>query len=284
VEGIEAGFSKDSAARDTGILLFNHGLFAAERKYFDPKIDDTNVLNRNIKNLLLLQRHPDMSPGNIVGAYGGVKEINPENGLLERTRTMRGEDIAYSHLYLGETDLPPDEFGYRYWDALEYLKSRGVKHIVIGFPQVLCDSVLGMVELYNQVGKEIGVKTWLKYKYGDYAKYPGCGHPFADYWGNWVDAEGVCLTMGGCADGEYPPPRKTPLDEKREDMDPSLAFDLSDFGHLGYDRKFGPPDPDKPVQNQYRGTWAVCVHPNSDPRIGKILAQHVLAAIERVWG
>jgi len=283
VEGIEASFSKDVSARDTGILLFNHGLFAAERKYFDPKIDDTNVLNGNIKSLLL-QRHPDMDPGNIVGAYGGVKELNPENGLLERNRTMRGEDIAYSYLYLGDRDLPPDEFGYRYWDALEYLKNRGVKHIVIGFPQVLADSVLGMVELYNQVGKEIGIKTWLKYKAGDYAKYPGCGHPFADYWGNWVDAEGVCLTMGGSVEGEYPPLRKTPLDEKREDMDPSLAFDLSDYGHLGYDPKLGPPDPEKPVQDQYRGTWDVCVHPNSDPRIGKLLAQQVLAAVERLGG
>jgi hypothetical protein len=97
-----------------------------------------------------------------------------------------------------------------------------------------------------------------------------------------VDAEGVCLTMGGCADGEYPPLRKTPLDEKREDMDPSLAFDLSDFGHLGYDQKLGDPDQEKPVQKQYRGTWAVCAHPNSDPRIGKLLAKHVSAAVERV--
>ena len=35
------------------------------------------------------------------------------------------------------------------------------------------------------------------------------------------------------------PCAKRPLDEKREDMDPSLAFDLSDFGHLGYDQKLG---------------------------------------------
>jgi len=287
VEGIEARMSKRVPDGETGIILFNHGLFVPERKFFDPKIDDTVILNKNIKSLLL-ERHPEMDPDNIIGAYGGIKELNPENGLIERTRSMRGEDLGQAYLYRGEKDLPGDEWGYRYWDALEHLKNRGVQHIVVGFPQVVADSVLTMVELYNQIGKEIGVKSWMDYSEGNYAHYPDCGHPFADYWGNWVTTEQVtssgktsfCLTMGGCeGTDDYPPPRLTPLEEKREDMDPSLAFDLSDYGNLGYDAKLGPPDPEKPVQNQYSGTWDLYIPPNDDPRLGQLLGKQVLRTV-----
>lgn len=286
VEGIESGMSPMVSAAETGIVLFNHGFFTAERRFFDPKIDDTLILNKNIKSILI-RRHPDMVPANIVGAYGGVKELNPENGLVERTRNMRGEDLAHANQLGSEQDMPGDEWGYRYWNALEYLKNRGVKHIVIGFPQVVADSVLTMVELYNQVAKEIGVKTWLKHKEGNFPKYPESGHPFAEYWGNWIDFEyedednkRCCLTMGGCKDGGiYPPLRRTPLDSKREDMDPSLAFDLCDYGHLGYDSARGAPDPQKPVQDQYAGTWEIYTPPNCDARLGQIPAKHVLNAL-----
>ena len=291
-EGIEAGMSPAVTDAETGVVLFNHGIFMADRRFFDPKIDDTVVLNRNIKDILL-QRHPGMQSENIIGAYGGVKELNPENGLVERTRRMRGEDLAHAYLLGSDDDMPGVEWGYRYWDALDCLKNRGVKHIVIGFPQVIADSVLTLVELYNQVGKEIGVKTWLKHETGDFEHYPAVGHPFAEYWGNWVDTRspdspgtGCCLTMGGCADGgPYPPPRQTPLNTRREDMDPSLAFDLSDYGHLGYDQSLGPPDPDCPVQGQYTGTWDLYVPPNSDERLGRLLAKHVLdaARLPMVW-
>ena len=60
-DGIEARMSKSVADSETGILLFNHGLFVPERKFFDPKIDDTTLLNKNIK-ALLLKRHPEMDP------------------------------------------------------------------------------------------------------------------------------------------------------------------------------------------------------------------------------
>ena len=96
VEGIEAGMSGAVTDAETGVLLFNHGLFAA-RAYFDPKIDDTVVLNENIK-ALMLERHPGIDPDNIVGAYGGFREINPENNIYERTREMRGEDLAFANL------------------------------------------------------------------------------------------------------------------------------------------------------------------------------------------
>jgi hypothetical protein len=196
---------------------------------------------------------------------------------------MRGEDLAYANLHQSLDELPPAPWGYRYWDALEYLKNRGVKHMVIAFSQVITDSVLTLVEYYNQIGKEIGVKTWLYYDEGNFERYPDVGHPFAEYWGNWVgtDCGGVpcCFTMGGCGDGRsYPPPRQVAMDEPRDDMDPSLAYDLSDYGHLGYDSALGPPDPDRPVQNQYTGTWEVYTPPSADPRVGALLAKHVLHA------
>jgi len=61
-------------------------------------------------------------------------------------------------------------------------------------------------------------------------------------------------------------------------FDPSLVYDLSDYGNLGYDSALGPPDPNGPVQDQYTGTWAVWEAPNNDPRVGKLLAQYVLNA------
>jgi len=282
VEGIEASISGTVTDAKTGVILFNHGLFDPDRKFFDPKIDDTVTLNENIK-AQLLARHPGMEPENIVGAYGGVKEINPENGLRERTRPMRGEDLAHSYLHEGDNDMPGDEWGYRYWDALEYLKNRGVEHIVIGFPQVISDSVLTLVELYNQIGNGIGIKTWVKWGTWDFINYPVFGHPFADYWGNWVDTdcggEECCFEMGGCSDGRpYPPPRQEQLDKARDDMDPSLAYDLSEFGHLGYDPGVGAPDPNNPVQDQYTGTWEMYHPPDADPRVGQMLANHVLNA------
>jgi len=278
-EGIEKGMSETVSDADTGVMIFNHGLFDPNRRFFDPKIDDTNILNDNIKKLLL-ERHPEMKAENIIGAYGGVKQINPENDILERTREMRGEDIAHSYMYNTNRDLPDNEWGYRYWDGLEHLKNSGVKHIVVGFSQVVSDSVLTLVEMPNQIAKEIGVKTWSKHEQSDFENYPGIGHPFTEYWGNWVDTEGqgmkYSLKMGGEKDLPYPPPRQTPLDEKREDMDPSLAFDLCDYGHLGYDQAKGAPDPDKPVQDQYTGTWDFYITPGKDIRLAKLLAKHVL--------
>jgi hypothetical protein len=86
--------------------------------------------------------------------------------------------------------------------------------------------------------------------------------------------------MGGCDDGRpYPPPRQAPIDEEISDLDPSLAYDLSDYGNLGYDSALGSPDTSKPVQDQYAGTWALWATPNNEPRMGKMLAEHVVDAI-----
>jgi hypothetical protein len=358
VEAIEDAFSGAVSDADTAVLLFNHALHDYNEP-FDPKINDTLIINEGIKSQLL-SLHPTMDPDNIIGAFGGIQEVNPANGLKERNRPMRGE--SYGHGWLYETDkvLPGDEWGYRYWDALEYLKNKGVQHIVISFPQVVIDNALNMVEIYNQIaGREIGYKNWLQWGTGDFTRYPGVGHPFADYWGIWVNtdcgewelnydsgtsgfseratltgvtsgATGVikwfsgdttsgtltlkkvsgtfqdnemitddkggsasadgaeamtskpecCFEMGGCGDPlrPYPPVRQTPLHTKMEDIDPALCFDMSEYGHLGYDPASGPPDPNSPVQNQYTGTWEMYIPPNDDPRVGQMLGNYVLQA------
>lgn len=358
VEAIEAGMSSAVSDAATGILLLNHSLNYDNNEVFDPKINDTLVLNKNIKSQLL-KRHPGMDPENIIGAYLGKREINPENGLLEHTRAMRAEVYGYAWLYESNKELPGEEWGYRCWDGLEYLKDRGVKHIVISNPQINTASVLDLVEMPNQIGREIGIKTWASWEKGDRTRYPGIGHPFADYWGMWVytdcgewqlkyeggisgfaggvtitgkdsGARGVvkwlagdvtsgtltlkevsgtfkdgeiitdnksasahaagsevmtakrecCFEMGGCGDPlrPYPPPRWTPLNKARTDLDPSVAYDMSDYGHLGYDPLQGPPDSHKPVQHQYAGTWAMYTPSSDNPGVGKLLAKHVLNA------
>ena len=283
VESIELVMSATVLDSETGVLLLNHAI-NDYNEFFDPKIDDTEVLNQNIKSRLLDQ-HPDMKPENIIGAFMGIKETGAENGLLERTRGMRGEDLGYAWLYESTKQKPSGEWGYLYWDALEYLKNRGVKHIVIAFPQIITDSVLNLVEVPNQIAKEIGFKNWLYWGTGDDKAYPGIGHPFADYWGNWVDTDcggqPCCFEMGGCSDGRpYPPVRQTALGSKRGDMDPSLAYDVCEYGHLGYDQSISAPDVNKPIQNQYTGTWAMYIPPNDNPRVGKLLAKYVLLAAQ----
>ena len=229
----------------------------------------------------------------------GIKEQNPEVVVkppsfsqLERTRPMRGENLGHAYLYETEELFPEGQWGYLYWDALEYLKNQGVEHIVIAFPQISVDSVLNMVEVPNQMAKEIGYRNWLYIDELQPGTYPGVGHPFADYWGIWVEqqcpvpdqpgsSQPCCFEMGGCADGRpYPPPRLAPATKARDDLDPSLAYDVSEYGHLGYDPALGKPDKTQPVQAQYSGTWAMWDPPNDDPRVGQFLARKVSEYIE----
>ncbi len=294
VEGIEARMAPEIDWAGTGVLLVNHAT-REHNESFDPKIDDTLLLNANIRRLLL-ERHPSLRAGNVLGAWFGRKVENPAASprgpgrvRRERSREMRGENLGDARLY--ETGAPPaGDMGYLYWDALDRLRANGVRHIVIAFPQIMVDSVLNLVEVPNQIAKEIGYRTWIDFARRDFARYPGVGHPFADYWGIWVATQcpapqggatvPCCFTMGGCADGRpYPPPRTTPPDELRDDLDPSLAFDVSEFGHLGYDPALGAPDTERPVQSQYRGTWSLWRPPNDDPRVGRLLARHVLALL-----
>jgi hypothetical protein len=61
-------------------------------------------------------------------------------------------------------------------------------------------------------------------------------------------------------------------------MDPSLAYDVSEYGHLGYDPAQDTPDPNGPVQDQYKGTWAIYYPPNGNSGICQLLVKHVLNA------
>lgn len=89
-----------------------------------------------------------------------------------------------------------------------------------------------------------------------------------------------CFEMKGCGDPlrPYPPVRQTPINVAMSDLDPLLVYDMSDYGHFGYDPALGSPDPNGPVQDQYTGTWALYTPPSDDPRVGQMLARHVLNA------
>ncbi|MBL8629625.1 MAG: hypothetical protein JNM81_08360 [Rhodospirillaceae bacterium] len=293
-DGVVKSFNPKIAPADTAVMFINHATREGNEA-FDPKINDTLILDGNIKRELL-KRYPGMKPENIVGSWMGLRQPNPNikvggrvRSNIERTREMRGEDLGNAWLYEQNGVLPGGDHQYRYWDALTMLKDRGVKHIVVIFSQIVINSALDLVEVPNQIAKEIGSKTWLYAKTGNYDLYPKHGNPFADYWGIWVEQEckingttqSCCFEMGGCKDGRpYPPPRQTLIDKAREDVDPSLAFDISAYGQLGYDPAKGAPSDDKPVQNQYTGTWAMWVPANDDPRMGELLAAEVVKYVK----
>ena len=64
-------------------------------------------------------------------------------------------------------------------------------------------------------------------------------------------------------------------------MDPSLGYDIPAFGHIGYDPAQGSPSDDRPVQQQYRGTWAMWRPPNDDPRMGELMARFIVEAVQQ---
>ena len=296
VDGIEQAFNPRVPPARTAVLFINHATRDGNETY-DPKINDSQLLDGLIEQELL-RRHPDMKLDNMLSGWMGIKELNPAippgaRSSSERTREMRGEDLGNAWLYESARQMPAGRHGHRYWEALDLMRQRDVGHIVVIFSQIVVDSVLNLVEVPNQVAKEIGSHSWLDWRRGDFRRYPAVGHPFADYWGNWVDTqcriEGsvpaatgpCCFTMGGCGDTRpYPPPRQVPLTSIRQDTDPSLAFDIPAYGHLGYDPALGPPSDSAPVQGQYRGTWAMWRPANDDPRMGKLLARQVIAALE----
>jgi hypothetical protein len=88
--------------------------------------------------------------------------------------------------------------------------------------------------------------------------------------------------MGGCGGSQPYPPLRQITGAARTALDPSLAYDLSDYGHLGYSPAGGAPNPNTPVQNQYTGTWEMYKPASADPRVGEMLAQHILSEFECV--
>ena len=297
VEGIEAEFDAEIALENTGVLMVNHGIHSMNQ-VFDPKINDTLILNQNIKDLLM-KKHPEMQAKNILGGWFGdmvrnelVKPGPPAFTQLERTREMRGENLGYILLHDSQNQKPQGDWKFRYWQALEQLRTNGVQHIVVVFPQIMENSVLNLVEVPNQIAKEIGYKNWSKIDQLDFKTYPTVGHPFADYWGIWVktmckvssdpeQSKPCCFKMGGCPNGQlYPPSRQAPLNKRRDDLDPSLAFDVSHFGHLGYDSESGMPSETQPVQNQFTGTWSMWKVTDDHRAVAEFLADKVVEHLE----
>jgi hypothetical protein len=299
VDGIVTSLNPDVPIANTAVLIVNHSIRDGNQA-FDPKVNDTVQMDRLIK-AELLRRYPSMKPENILGSWMGLRVENPELGesrrggyKTERSREMRGESLGNAWLYLSDRQLPGGDHRYRYWEALDLFRERGVGHIVVAFTQIVTDSVLNLVELPNQIAKEIGRETWLRAETLDFETYPETGSPFADYWGIWAKTqckvpggpdgatEPCCFDMGGCGTGQpYPPLRQTPTNKARQDTDPSLVFDIPAYGHLGYDVAKGPPSEEGPVQGQYRGTWELWRPANDDPRIGELLARQVVMLLDK---
>ena len=116
VTGIEAVLNPAVADADVGVILLNHPIFDWN-EFFDPKTNDTLIVNQNIKSQLLA-KHPGINPDNILGAWSGRSQLNPANGKTERNRAMRGENLGHAWLYQSSKQMPGGEWGYRYWDAL----------------------------------------------------------------------------------------------------------------------------------------------------------------------
>ncbi len=301
LKGIEQRFNPNVSEKDTAVLLLNHSIRDGNEVY-DPKVNDTVNLNAQLKKSIL-RAHPEIDPENIIASWMGLRVENPNIKLggrvrsnLERSREMRAENLGHRWLYETDKMPPAGDQKYFYWEGLEYLKNRGTKHIVVVFTQVVIDSVLTLVEVPNQIGKEIGTQTWLFAEAGDFTRYPNHGHPFADYWGRQAETmcrpvgapitaertEPCCFEMGGCGTGQpYPPLRQTPIDQAMQDTDPHLVYDLSAYGHLGYDATKGPPRDVAPVQSQYTGTWAMWQPISGDPRMGVFLAEQVVRHLRR---
>ena len=297
IKGIELELSSEVSIMNTGVLMINHGILSFN-EVFDPKINDTLILNKNIKKQLL-KKYPEMRSENILGGWFGdmvnnekIKVGGSTFSSIERSREMRGENLGYNILYDSDNERPEGDWGYRYWEALDQLRKNGVDHIVIVFPQIMENSVLNLVEVPNQIAKEIGYMNWIKINVLDFKTYPQIGHPFADYWGVWVNPDcksmqdptvtvACCFEMGGCNnDQPYPPMRQTALDKKRNDLDPSLAFDVSHYGHLGYDPSIGSPSQTEPTQSQYNGTWSMWRVEEDHQLVAEFLADKVIQHIE----
>ena len=62
--------------------------------------------------------------------------------------------------------------------------------------------------------------------------------------------------------------------------DSSLAYDVSEFGHLGYQAELGSADPNQPVQDQYKGTWSMWQVTEDHYAVAEFLADKVTDHIE----
>ena len=79
-----------------------------------------------------------MDAANIVGAYMGITEIGTAEGgpatALNVPGTCAAKTWAMPGCMRSPKLLPAGKWGYRYWDALEYLKNQGVTAYRYRFP------------------------------------------------------------------------------------------------------------------------------------------------------
>ncbi|MEO1335078.1 MAG: hypothetical protein AAFV29_05525, partial [Myxococcota bacterium] len=75
VDGVEGQLRKDIPLKKQGIVMINHHV-RANHQYFDPKIDDTVMLNKKIRRQLKAA-FPELRVRNILGAWMGLRENNP---------------------------------------------------------------------------------------------------------------------------------------------------------------------------------------------------------------
>lgn len=93
--------------------------------------------------------------------------------------------------------------------------------------------------------------------------------------------EPCCFEMGGCGNGQpYPPLRQVASNQKIDDLDPSLAYDVSAYGHLGFDPNLGPANENFAVQDQYDGTWAMWEVVDDHKAVAAFLADKIIEHIE----
>lgn len=289
-KGIVRAMSETVPAEKTGVLLIAHGIYPGNQ-VFDPKIDDTITLHENIQ-AALIERLPGLSAENILGGWEGIEQ--EADGIRQRTRAMRGEDLGHAYLYETDGAMPQGKWGLRYWEALERLKSNGVQHIVVAFTHSINTTTVTHVGLPNQIAKEIGYRSFKPVADLRIPWWPGYDSPFADHWPAGAQllcrssaipeaqatSHECCYELAGCSQGRiYPEARQTAPDRPISRVDPALVFDVPPFGHLGFDPRAGAPDTDSPVQNQYTGTWSIWVPMDDDPDLARFLAQVVLARL-----
>ena len=164
-----------------------------------------------------------------VPAYGFGK------GLRGRLEAFRAREVEVGPLVLElgavlQRDFEADALVFHLNPLQEALQPEGQ----CDFTRLVDKMAAVVAELEVPViAKEIGWRNWAYIDELDFDTFPEVGHPFADYWGIWVEREcrygdettECCFDMGGCEDGRtYPPPRQTAPDKARDDLDPSLAW------------------------------------------------------------
>jgi hypothetical protein len=263
-EGILGAFNPEVPAADTGVLLFNHGVYPGF-EVFDPKIDDTVV------------RDGEPAPG-AGGACAGP-EARARAGRLDGHRRAGARSSSNAtapcaartsamHFSMRSAQrMPAAPWGHRYWEALDQLRAAGARHIVVVFPQVIISASPALVELAEsgrQGNRLPHVPSFERASRspagpGSATRSPTAGlsrrRVCAASKANSRALRECCYRLGGCGPGQ-PISRSDanlPWTVRSAPSTPALTFDIPAFGHLGYRAEDGAPDNERPVQSPVPG-------------------------------